>query len=418
MTLVFDVRTLFYVGSLTALACALMLWQSRGLHAPSAAALRWAAASQLMFGAAMAWISLRGAIPDLLSYQLANTVGGAAAAVAYESVRRLVGARPLPWLTAVATAGLLAVNLALGDDPARLAARLHLNAAVHAVFAAAAVPLLLGRLRQGDDAPRPLRWATGFMVAFAIAHLFRMAVTAKSGALVSMTGMVEGPLQMLMPAVFALAPMAYAMILLGLVNGRLSAELWRLATIDTLTGLRTRRSFIDEARRALSDEGRPVLLMLDLDRFKQINDRHGHASGDRVLARFARLLREVSPQAALVGRYGGEEFCLLLPDASPDDGQAHAQRLCDAVRRIDHGLSAPVTVSIGLASGSDGGTLEELLLAADRRLYRAKATGRDRVVATDGPLSPDTVPLPLLEPGTAPTGSPAVQDHSASVQTQ
>jgi diguanylate cyclase (GGDEF)-like protein len=418
MTLVFDVRTLFYVGSLTALACSLMLWQSRDLHAPSAAALRWAASSQLMFGAAMAGISLRGAIPDLLSYQIANTLGTAAAAVAYESVRRLVGARPLPWLTALVTAGLLAINLALGDDPARLAARLYVNATMHAIFAAAAVPLLLGRLRQGDDAPRPLRWATGFMVAFAIAHLFRMAVTATSGARVTMTGMVEGPLQMLMPSVFALAPMTYAMILIGLVNGRLSAELWRLATVDTLTGLRTRRSFIDEARRALADERRPVLLMLDLDRFKQINDRHGHASGDRVLARFARLLREVSPEAALVGRYGGEEFCLLLPDASPDDGHAHAQRLCDAVRRIDHGLSAPVTVSIGLASGSDGDTLEELLLAADRRLYRAKASGRDRVVATDGPLSPDTVPLPLPKPGTAPSGAPAGRDHSASVQTQ
>ncbi|RPH44095.1 MAG: GGDEF domain-containing protein [Burkholderiales bacterium] len=406
MTLVYDVRTLFFVGSLTALACALMLWQSRGLHAPSAMALRWAAGSQLMFGVAMACIALRGAIPEFVSYPIANTLGGGAAALCYESVRRLVGARPLPWLAAGTTVVLLAVSVMLGADPDLFAARLQVNSAVQAVFATAAVPLLRARLRRGDDAPRALRWATGFMTAFALGHVLRMIFTAVRGAPVSMTGMVEGPLLMLLPAVFALAPMAYAMILLGLVNSRLSTELWRLATVDTLTGLRTRRSFIDEARRELAAQGRPVLLMLDLDRFKQINDRHGHASGDRVLARFARLLREASPEAAVIGRYGGEEFCLLLPDTSPEGGHAHAQRLCEAVRRIDHGLSAPVTVSIGLACGSDGGTLEELLLAADRRLYRAKATGRDRVVATDGPLSPDTEPMPEAQPAadTVPAG--------------
>jgi diguanylate cyclase (GGDEF)-like protein len=204
---------------------------------------------------------------------------------------------------------------------------------------------------------------------------------------------------MLMPTVFALGPMVWSMILIGLVNGRLSAELWRLATVDALTGVRTRRSFLEGARRVLDRGGRPVLLLLDLDRFKQINDRFGHASGDRVLARFAKLLRDTSPEGTLVGRYGGEEFCLLLPDASPEAGRLHAQRLCDAVRAVAFGLATetPVTVSIGVASTPDGATLEELLLAADRRLYRAKAEGRDRVVAEDAPSAPETVPWSSLQ---------------------
>ncbi len=394
MTLVFDVRTLLFVGSLSSLACTVMLWSSRGLHLPSKVGLRWAAGSQLMFGLAMGAIALRGAIPDLLSFQIANTLGSGAAALTYEGVRRLTGARPLPWLAVGTNLALLAVNLLLGSDASQYVPRLQLNSAVHAVFAAASVPLLLGRMRRGDDALGPLRWAAGFMVLFAIGHLLRFAVTATNGALVSVDGMVEGPLQMLMPTVFALGPMVYAMILLGLVNGRLAGDLWRLATIDVLTGLRTRRSFVDEARRMLDEGGRPVLLMLDLDRFKQVNDRHGHVSGDRVLVQFARLLREHSPANSVIGRHGGEEFCLLLPQASPDEGHAHALRLCDAVRSASFGLSMPVTVSIGVASTADGGTLEALLLAADRRLYGAKAGGRDRVVAADDPLAPDTERMP------------------------
>ena len=268
MTLVFDVRTLLFVGSLSSLACTVMLWSSRGLHLPSKAGLRWAAGSQLMFGLAMGAIALRGAIPDLLSFQIAHTLGTGAAALTYEGVRRLTGARPLPWLAVGTNLALLAVNLRLGSEASQFVARLQLNSAVHAVFAAASVPLLLGRLRGGNDALGPLRWATGFMVVFTVGHLLRFGVIATAGAQMSVDGLVEGPLQMLMPTVFALGPMVYAMILLGLVNGRLAADLWRLATIDVLTGVRTRRGFVDEARRMLDEGGRSVLLMLDLDRFK------------------------------------------------------------------------------------------------------------------------------------------------------
>ncbi|MFN7642955.1 MAG: diguanylate cyclase [Burkholderiales bacterium] len=413
MTLVFDVRTLLFVGSLSSFACTVMLWSSRGLHLPSKTGLRWAAGSQLLFGLAMGAVALRGAIPDLLSFQIANTLGSGAAALTYEGVRRLTGARPLPWLAVGTNLALLAVNLRLGSDASQVVPRLQLNSAVHAVFAAASVPLLLGRLRGGNDATGPLRWATGFMVVFTFGHLLRFGVIAIAGAQMSVDGMVEGPLQMLMPTVFALGPMVYAMILLGLVNGRLAADMWRLATIDVLTGLRTRRGFVDEARRLLGDGGRPVLLMLDLDRFKQVNDRHGHVSGDRVLVQFARLLREHAPASSVIGRHGGEEFCLLLPQASPDEGHAHAQRLCDAVRSASFGLSMPVTVSIGVASAADGATLEALLLAADRRLYSAKAGGRDRVVAADDPLAPDTERMP-----DAPHESPAASPSAArSAQT-
>lgn len=398
MLLLFDVRTLFFVGALTALACAGMLWTSRTLHGPSREGLVWAAGSQAAFGVAMGLLAMRGGIPDMLTVGVANVLGTGAAAFAYEGVRRLVGATPMPGLAWGTLGALVVFHTAYGNglDFEHVSVRLHLNSIVHAGFAFASVPLIRRALASGGDAVVPLRWLLGFSVLFALGQLSRAGMTIVLGERMSVTGIVEGPVQMLMPTVFALGPMVWSMILVGLVNGRLSAELWRLATIDMLTGVRTRRSFLEGARRALDRGGRPVLLLLDLDRFKQINDRFGHASGDRVLARFAKLLRETSPEDALVGRYGGEEFCLLLPDASPEAGRLHAQRLCDAVRATGFALSTetPVTVSIGVASTPDGTTLEELLLAADRRLYRAKAEGRDRVVAEDVPSAPETVPWP------------------------
>jgi diguanylate cyclase (GGDEF)-like protein len=397
----FDVRTLFFVGAISAIVCATMLWLSRGLHGPSRPGLAWSSASQCAFGVAMLLISLRGAIPDVLSWPVANALGSSAAALMYEGVRRLSGARPMPWLVGGVAAVLCAAHAMLGSDPRWFELRLQITSVVQGGFSAASIPLLLARLRRDDEPRAPLRWAVGFLALFGAGHAARFVVVAASGAPISQAGMVHGPVQALMPTVFAIAPMVYSLILIGLVNGRIASELWAIATVDTLTGVRTRRAFIDEARRALDPGGTPVLMMLDLDRFKQVNDRYGHGSGDRVLQRFARLLREACPEGAAIGRYGGEEFCLLVERTTPAAGLALAQRLCDTARATAFGLAVPdvtVTVSIGVATAADGTTLEELLIAADRRLYRAKASGRDRVVSSDGPLEVDTRPMPEAAP--------------------
>jgi diguanylate cyclase (GGDEF)-like protein len=401
----FDVRTLFFVGAISAIVCATMLWLSRGLHGPSRPGLAWSSAAQCAFGVAMLLISLRGAIPDVLSWPVANAIGSSAAARVFEGVRRLSGARPMPWLAGGTVAALCVLHLALGSSPIWFELRLQITSVVQGGFSAASIPLLLARLRRDDEPRAPLRWAVGFLVLFAAGHAARFVVVAASGAPIPQNGILQGVAQAMMPTVFAIAPMVYSLILIGLVNGRIANELWAIATVDTLTGVRTRRAFIDEARRALVPGGTPLLMMLDLDRFKQVNDRHGHASGDRVLQRFARLLRETCPEGAAIGRYGGEEFCLLVEGTTSAAGLALAQRLCDRVRATAFGLATPdvtVTVSIGVATAADGTTLEELLIAADRRLYRAKASGRDRVVGSDGPLEVDTRPMPEPPPPDAP----------------
>jgi len=434
MPIAFDVRTLFLMGALTALMCAGMLWANRRLHPPSRDALVWSAASLVAFGAAMGLIALRGAVPGWVSYPLANALGCAAAAVMYEGVRRWVGVRPLRWLTLGTLALLLGVQFALGTDATHFDTRVLLTSGVHAGFGLASVLLLRGYLGRAVEATDPVRWAAGLLSVYVVGQAARFVVTLVDGVGMSSDGMIAGGWQVLMPAVYALVPMLYALMLMSWANARIAGDLWALATVDILTGARTRRHFIDEARRLLAADGEsaadgarhrgePLLMMLDLDRFKQVNDRFGHATGDRVLTRFARLLREVAPPDALIGRYGGEEFCLLLRAEAFDAGRLHAQRICDAVRALRFGPDEPdlsVTVSIGVAGSPDGATLEELLIAADRRLYQAKASGRDRVVSADlagarhdGLLGTDTLwpttPRPAAaERGARPERVPAI----------
>ena len=420
MGIAFDIRTLLYVGAFTAFACSGMLWLSRSLHRPSRDGLLWASASQAAFGGAMLLMSMRDLVPDVLSYEVANTLGSGAAALMYVGVRRLAGLPARPWLVVVTFAALYAVHAAIGSGPQHVTARLAIAAGVQGSFAVAAVLLLLRRLPHPGEATGPLRWAIVVLSVFAASHAVRISLWLTAMP-VDVTGWVIGPIAMLLPTLFVLGPMVYALVLIGLVNGRLAAELWALATVDTLTGVRTRGAFFDEARRTLaSAHARPVLLLLDLDRFKQINDRHGHLCGDRVLERFASLLRLSLPADAIIGRYGGEEFCALLPDSAPEAGLARAMRICRDVRSTVFAVSVPeptVTVSIGLADERDGRTLEALLAAADRRLYLAKATGRDRVICDhcspaddggsareDGDNGPPTRPL---EPRPAPDRSAA-----------
>lgn len=172
-------------------------------------------------------------------------------------------------------------------------------------------------------------------------------------------------------------------------------RLRRYGLMDPLTGIPNRRLF----ERRLSEEvdrwyrrQEPLVYMLvDIDHFKQVNDRHGHQAGDRVLQQVAELLGRDLRAADVLARYGGEEFVMLLPSTTLRQGAAIAQRLCSSVARHKFGLpdgqSLAVTVSIGVAclnadsaidGQAPGGWLYQY---ADAALYQAKQSGRNRVVA-------------------------------------
>jgi diguanylate cyclase (GGDEF)-like protein len=164
----------------------------------------------------------------------------------------------------------------------------------------------------------------------------------------------------------------------------------QLAMQDALTGLPNRRAVLDMLSRywsaALRSERPLTVLMIDVDHFKKVNDEHGHAAGDAVLRRLSRLLRMRVRQQDAVGRYGGEEFLVLLPDTDRDGGLALADALRAKIASVPvraRGKDLPVTVSVGLCSlyPTDADSIPDLLHHADQALYRAKGGGRNCVVA-------------------------------------
>ncbi|MBL8576596.1 MAG: GGDEF domain-containing protein [Mesorhizobium sp.] len=166
----------------------------------------------------------------------------------------------------------------------------------------------------------------------------------------------------------------------------LTATLRSESLTDPLSGLLNRRGFETKASKLLDScisSGLPVsLVVADLDRFKSLNDRHGHAAGDKVIIEFATRLRDAAGSRAVAARIGGEEFAVLLPMADP----AAARLFAEAVRTVFSGnaiaglpLDVRVTGSFGISSHSGGESLDDMLHRADEALYHAKKSGRDGV---------------------------------------
>ncbi|WP_178863706.1 sensor domain-containing diguanylate cyclase [Thiomicrorhabdus cannonii] len=168
-----------------------------------------------------------------------------------------------------------------------------------------------------------------------------------------------------------------------------NAQLFTSATTDYLTGLLNRRYFFELAHTELERTrryARPLAcLMLDLDHFKAINDRYGHAVGDKALVAFAETLKRELRREDLVARFGGEEFVVLLPEQSLSEALTTAERLKVQIAQMELALAdsespLTITVSIGVSTlWPTDTTLDELLMRADDALYRAKAGGRNRV---------------------------------------
>lgn len=188
-----------------------------------------------------------------------------------------------------------------------------------------------------------------------------------------------------------LATMLAEQVSLAIANIELREQLRGQALRDPLTGLANRRflegALAQEGASSLRS-GRPLALaLLDLDLFKQINDTHSHEAGDAVLRAMGEVLKEQTRSSDIVGRYGGEEFLVLLPDTGLDGAVAVANHLLEAVRRLTvlwpGGVLDRVTVSIGVAVFPlHVQRVDDLVAAADAALYRAKAEGRDRMVVS------------------------------------
>jgi diguanylate cyclase (GGDEF)-like protein len=161
----------------------------------------------------------------------------------------------------------------------------------------------------------------------------------------------------------------------------------RLATQDSLTGATNRRGFMDRLLRAQSEaetQAEPLsLVMVDLDHFKRINDEHGHGAGDAVLREVAHRMRRQIRRADLLGRLGGEEFAILLPDTDLVGARTQAEHLLTALRSQPFPTAGRVTASLGVAQWNGRETASAWLHRADLALYEAKHLGRDRLVVAE-----------------------------------
>jgi diguanylate cyclase (GGDEF)-like protein len=199
----------------------------------------------------------------------------------------------------------------------------------------------------------------------------------------------------------AFSSLAFGLVLhvnlTALVLLRLVRRLQYRSDHDMLTGLLGRRPMEQrlrtETQRQRRFGGRFAMLSIDIDHFKQVNDRFGHAAGDAVLVRVAQTLREAAREVDSVARMGGEEFCVLLPGADRAGAEAVAARMLDAVRALRHPEApdlAPVTVSIGLALvDAPAEPLQAVQRRLDQALYGAKAAGRDRIQHAAAPTPAD-----------------------------
>jgi len=158
-----------------------------------------------------------------------------------------------------------------------------------------------------------------------------------------------------------------------------------LATVDELTSLVNRRRMhevLEAEERRQSDGRGTCIALLDIDFFKQVNDRYGHAAGDAVLRSFSNTARACLRANDVLARWGGEEFLLLLPDAAPEDARSVLERMAERVHDMKvAGLQERrISFSAGLATRRAGEPFADAIHRADKALYQAKEAGRDRIV--------------------------------------
>jgi diguanylate cyclase (GGDEF)-like protein len=264
----------------------------------------------------------------------------------------------------------------------------HVGIRMTVVPAYAAVTMLLSAyiVLAYRERTRPAEWvvATGLGV-FAITQVGAATLAFMQGATgyESMAAAYRHFNFLTLPAGYV----AVSTFIILMMASDISAKLKKMAVQDQLTGLLNRRGFEEYGGRAFSAARRAgqsiSVIMTDIDRFKHINDKFGHAAGDMALAHFARLFSESRRQEDVAARVGGEEFALLLPGTDLRGAMAIADQLCAKIGSTPLDTTVvglPMTSSFGVATISEKDkSLDDVLLRADRALYRSKRAGRNQV---------------------------------------
>jgi diguanylate cyclase (GGDEF)-like protein len=355
--------------------------------------VRWMNANAVAI-VALVCFALQGSAPAILSVVAANELLAIAVLMVLQGCRQFFGLRPLVVAEYIGCSavllGMVYWTYVSPDIDARIV--------VVSVFHAYIYAIIGWTVRRGQAAGRPAysyRFAMVCAWLGALGHSLRgliyLAGFASQTALLQSTSL---NITFLALGILALPALSFGMVMLS--HDRMAERLEHWANFDDLTGALTRRAFVAKAEAVLDDtrkaDIRLSIAIVDIDHFKSVNDRYGHATGDRVLAQFGQVIATNMHAADLFGRLGGEEFAMAFPATHPGDALARVDALRGQIQAIlrealahgsanadekDNGL----TFSAGIAEYRHGESLAHLMARADAALYSAKALGRDRVIA-------------------------------------
>ncbi|WP_291472249.1 GGDEF domain-containing protein [Acidovorax sp.] len=377
-----DPRSMIAMAGFMSAIMAVVLLFMRRHYPPSIRGVGAWAVAPLLWLVSTVLFSARGVIPSWLSLVLANQLLVLGALIYYMGTRHFMGHRFdwrfWGWIMAGSTMVFVVLTYWFPSYTLRVGFFTVLMGCIY-------VAQLRFMLRQGDRS-FPVRLV---QVVLAV-HTLVLAVRLTS----ILIG--KGGSDLMEPSLFqTLYIGAYVLMVLMLSIGavlmatdRLRTELEHLATHDSLTNTLNRRALLarceDELERAQRYGHGPSIMMVDLDNFKAVNDTRGHQHGDAVLVHFADCTRQVLRRADRLGRYGGEEFLVLLPDSDTDAAMVVAQRI-HATLATGHALDCQVSIGLTSWTGSHD-TLDAMLSRADAALYRAKREGRNRTVVASEPI--------------------------------
>lgn len=326
--------------------------------------------------------TLRGTVPDWVSIVLSNALLSSTFALVLAAIHQFQG-RPLPWvrmlLPILVMTALFAVFI--GDYRARI------------MVTGMLLPLQLGMVLWSLWGPhRPAQWRGAALLTLGLAvNIGLLAVRGMMAATytIPIEGLMRG--SVMQSCTFMAAFVVVILASLGFIlmtKDRTDADNRYFAAHDVLTGVANRRALIlalnrDVARAVRTGEPY-ALLLLDIDLFKAINDSHGHGAGDAVLRHVASIFQARLRAQDMVGRYGGEEFLVLLPNTPLHGAAGLAEALRAAVEQtpcMHEGRSLAVTVSVGVCGArmESGDSWGQLIHVADQALYAAKTAGRNRI---------------------------------------
>lgn len=345
---------------------------------------RWIGA-YVLASLAVVLFALRRVTPDIVTVLMANALLALSVLFVLEGCRQFFGLpprQPALWVAWLAMSA--GVAWWTWGTPA-LGSRIAAVSAFHALMYAL-VGWTAWRYRPPGRPAYSYYFVTGAAWLGALGHAARGflygAGWVQQTTLLAVTPLNVGYLAL---GILALPALSIGMVMLA--HDRMAERLERVADHDELTGALTRRAFFVKAGKLLDAarvSGGPLAItIVDIDHFKSINDRYGHAAGDEALRHFGRVIASNIRATDLFGRLGGEEFAVLFPGLTRDAAMARLESLrakTAAVRR-GPGQSESVTFSAGVDACAHGDSLASLMARADAALYAAKTRGRDRVVA-------------------------------------